>query len=97
MYLPLPEVEGRVCGMAICLAVNAIIYHMSPSITANCHGPFSSVPIIYYHLQMKSLSIFKGHFENYLTVEQELLLQPRGERAHKRFLFISHLSWNAIR
>jgi hypothetical protein len=46
MYLPLPEVEGKGTGLAICLAVNAIIYHMPPSFTANRHGPSSFVTII---------------------------------------------------
>jgi hypothetical protein len=46
MYLHLPEVEGKGTGLAICLAVNAIIYHISPSFPANRHGPSSFLPII---------------------------------------------------
>ena len=46
IYLPLPEIKGKGTELAICLAVNAVIYCMSSSFTANRHGPSSSVPII---------------------------------------------------
>jgi hypothetical protein len=46
MYLALSEEEGKGNGLTIYLAVNAIIYHMSPSFTANHHGPSLFVIII---------------------------------------------------
>jgi hypothetical protein len=86
MYLPLPEVEGKLTGLEVCLAANAIIYHMSRSFTANHHSPSSFVPIIMLLLHMTSLRIFNSHVENYLSVEQELLLQQRAEPAHKQLI-----------
>ena len=88
MYLTLPEVEEKLTGLEICLAANAIISRMSRSFTANRHGPSSFVPIIMLLVHMTSLRIFNSHDENYLSVEQELLLQQRAEPAHKQLPFI---------